>query len=70
MKSNLLLIFGFIGAIFAYAFNKGKNSEKNKENENVAKAVENRNRITKEVISLSDAALDSKLQKYKKPASK
>jgi len=70
MKSNLLLIFGFITAIFAYAFNKGKNSEKNKENENVAKAVENRNRITKEVISLSDAALDGKLQKYKKPASK
>lgn len=50
---------------FWHVFWEGKNSIKNKENEEAANSVKKFNRIKKDVNRLSDNELDSELQKWK-----
>jgi len=70
MINKILGIITFISGVAFYFFKAGKDSVENKENKEVVKNVKLRNKIIKDTNSLSNSALDSKLQKWKKPASK
>lgn len=65
-------IKSFIGYILAamaiiwYAFKRGKDSVKENEYEQIAKGVDKRNKIKKDVAAMSDDELDLELQKWKR----
>lgn len=64
-------IIGYILAAIAviwYAFKRGQDSVKENEYEQIAKGVEKRNKIKKDVAAMSDNELNHNLQKWKRPS--
>lgn len=61
-----LAIFSAIFAIFTLGFFKGKNNKENADNKESAEQIKKFNRIKRDITRLSDADIDSKLQRWRK----
>ncbi len=63
---KIAAIFSVILAVFGLGFLKGKNSKENAENAESANQIKKFNRIKRNNTRLSDAQLNSKLQRWKR----
>jgi hypothetical protein len=67
LKSFLGYFLALIAVIW-YSFKRGQDSIKEKENESIVDGVKKKNKIARDVSTMSDDELDIELQKWKRPS--